>query len=142
MKRTLALALATFLGLGLLSYWPRVWRRTPLAASPAGAAATAPIHPGILNQCSKTEPMEYRAWAAQCHAMAAKAKSDEDKRPWLELAEKWQRLAVQVANSPSSQQAHRPSARKIQTETLTDSVRKILCTEWGYLCPTPSADAG
>jgi hypothetical protein len=47
---------------------------------------------------------EYRAWAAQCHAMAAKAKSDEDKRPWLELAEKWQRLAVQVANSPSSQQ--------------------------------------
>jgi hypothetical protein len=26
--------------------------------------------------------------------MAARAKSDEDKRPWLELAEKWRRLAV------------------------------------------------
>jgi hypothetical protein len=51
---------------------------------------------------------EYRAWAAQCRAMAARAKSDEDKRPWLELAEKWQRLAVQVANSPSSQQAQQP----------------------------------
>jgi hypothetical protein len=36
--------------------------------------------------------------------MAARAKSDEDKMAWLELAEKWQRLAVQVANSPSSQQ--------------------------------------
>jgi hypothetical protein len=48
---------------------------------------------------------EYRAWAAQCHAMAARAKSDEDKRPWLELAEKWRRLAEQVANSTSSQQA-------------------------------------
>jgi hypothetical protein len=51
---------------------------------------------------------EYRAWAAQCHAMAARAKSDEDKSPWLELAEKWQRLAVQVANSPSSQQVEQP----------------------------------
>ena len=51
---------------------------------------------------------EYRAWAAQCQAMAARAKSDEDKRPWLELAEKWQRLAVQAANSASSQQAEQP----------------------------------
>jgi hypothetical protein len=51
---------------------------------------------------------EYRAWAAQCHAMAARAKSDEDRRPWLELAEKWQRLAVQSANAASSQQPQQP----------------------------------
>jgi hypothetical protein len=37
--------------------------------------------------------------------MAARAKNDEDKRPWLELAEKWLRLAEQVASSTSSQQA-------------------------------------
>jgi hypothetical protein len=40
--------------------------------------------------------------------MAARAKSDEDKRPWLELAEKWLRLAEQVANSTSSQQPQQP----------------------------------
>jgi hypothetical protein len=53
---------------------------------------------------------ENRASAAQCHAMAARARSDEDKRPWLELAEKWQRLAEQVANSTASQQAQEPPA--------------------------------
>ena len=45
---------------------------------------------------------------AMPHAMATRAESDEDERPWLELAEKWQRLAVQVAHSPSSQQAQQP----------------------------------
>jgi hypothetical protein len=44
--------------------------------------------------------------------MAARAKSDEDKRPWLELAEKWRRLAVQVADSIPSQQAQQPQPTK------------------------------
>jgi hypothetical protein len=46
MKRTLALALATFLGLGLLSTGLSV-AQDAMAASPAGAAATAPIDPGF-----------------------------------------------------------------------------------------------
>jgi len=44
--------------------------------------------------------------------MAARAKSDEDKRPWLELAEKWRRLAVQVADSIPPQQAQQPQRAK------------------------------
>jgi hypothetical protein len=31
-------------------------------------------------------------------------RATKNESPWLELTEKWQRLAVQVANSPSSQQ--------------------------------------
>ena len=58
---------------------------------------------------------EYRAWAVQCWAMAARAKTDEDKRPWLELAEKWQRLAEQVAPAGPAQQARQPQP---QTEAL------------------------
>jgi hypothetical protein len=57
---------------------------------------------------------EYHAWAAQCQTMAARGKSDEDKRPWLELAEKWRRLAEQVANSTSSQQAEQPQPEKLK----------------------------
>jgi hypothetical protein len=38
---------------------------------------------------------EYRAWA-QCRTMAARAKSDEDRQAWLEIAEKWRRLAEEV----------------------------------------------
>ena len=40
---------------------------------------------------------EYRAWAAQCRTMAARAKSDEDRQAWLELAEKWRRLANELS---------------------------------------------
>jgi hypothetical protein len=40
---------------------------------------------------------EYRAWAAQCRTMAARAKSDEDGQAWLELAEKWRRLANELS---------------------------------------------
>jgi hypothetical protein len=39
---------------------------------------------------------EYRAWAAQCAAMAARGGREEDKRAWLQLAEKWRALADQA----------------------------------------------
>jgi hypothetical protein len=47
---------------------------------------------------------EYRAWAKQCLAMAARAKAEEDKRPWLELAEKWKNLADAAENRQQAQQ--------------------------------------
>ena len=55
---------------------------------------------------------EYRAWAAQCLAMAARAKREEDKRAWLELAEKWRRLAEQTnGNNDVPQLAQQPAAK-------------------------------
>jgi hypothetical protein len=47
---------------------------------------------------------EYRAWEAQCRAMAVRAKTDEDRRPWLELADKWRRLAQQANGAQQAQQ--------------------------------------
>ena len=41
---------------------------------------------------------EYQAWAKQCLAMAARGGREEDKRAWLQLADKWQRLADQTSN--------------------------------------------
>src|SRR4051794_29051237 len=61
---------------------------------------------------------EYRAWAAQCRAMVARAKSEKDKGPWLELADKWQRLADRVSPDGPAQQAQQPSREKFQAETL------------------------
>jgi NAD-dependent oxidoreductase involved in siderophore biosynthesis len=56
---------------------------------------------------------EYRAWAAQCLTMAARAKSDEDRQPWLELADKWQRLANEVGQrNRVRQQAQQPQPTK------------------------------
>jgi hypothetical protein len=42
---------------------------------------------------------EYRAWAAQCAAMAARGGRAEDKRAWLQLAEKWRALADRADGS-------------------------------------------
>lgn len=42
---------------------------------------------------------EYRAWAAQCVAMAARGGREEDKRAWLQLAEKWRALAEQAEDN-------------------------------------------
>jgi hypothetical protein len=42
---------------------------------------------------------EYRAWAAQCAAMAARGGRAEDKRAWLQLAEKWRALAEQAEDN-------------------------------------------
>lgn len=56
---------------------------------------------------------EYRAWAAQCLTMAARAKSDEDRQPWLELADKWQRLANEIGQrNRVRQQAQQPQPTK------------------------------
>jgi len=49
---------------------------------------------------------EYRAWAKQCLVMAARGGREEDKRAWLQLADKWQRPADQTSNrNPAAQQA-------------------------------------
>jgi hypothetical protein len=58
---------------------------------------------------------EYRAWAAQCRAMAARAKGEKARTPWLELANKWQRLADGVASDGPAQQAQQPQPRKISS---------------------------
>lgn len=55
---------------------------------------------------------EYRAWAAQCRAMAARGGREEDKRAWLQLAEKWQALAEQADNNNRvAQLAQQPPAK-------------------------------
>jgi hypothetical protein len=51
---------------------------------------------------------EYRAWAKQCLAMAARGGREEDKRTWLELADKWQRLAEEAGSR--GQQAQQPQS--------------------------------
>jgi hypothetical protein len=43
--------------------------------------------------------------------MAARAKSDEDRQPWLELADKWQRLANEIGHRVR-QQAQQPQPTK------------------------------
>src|SRR3954447_8908610 len=62
---------------------------------------------------------EYRAWAAQCRTMAARAKGEKAMRPWLELADKWQRLADGVAPDGPAQQAQQPQREKSQAERLS-----------------------
>jgi len=57
---------------------------------------------------------EYRAWAAQCRTMAARAKGEKARRPWLELGNKWQRLADGVASPDRpAKEAQQPQPRKI-----------------------------
>ena len=76
---------------------------------------------------------EYRAWAAQCHAMAARAKSDEEE-PVARACRKVAAAGCAGAPIPPLlSKSNSPSARKIQTGTLTDSVRNILGTKWGHL---------
>jgi hypothetical protein len=56
---------------------------------------------------------EYRAWAAQCRAMAARGGREEDKRAWLQLAEKWRALAEQADNNNRVVQlAQQPPAKR------------------------------
>jgi hypothetical protein len=45
--------------------------------------------------------------------MAARAKSEDGKKPWLELADKWQRLADQVAPDRPAQQAQQPQPKEL-----------------------------
>jgi NAD-dependent oxidoreductase involved in siderophore biosynthesis len=52
---------------------------------------------------------EYRGWAKQCLAMAARGGGEEKKMAWLQLADKWQRLAEQAGNhNHVAQQAQQP----------------------------------
>jgi hypothetical protein len=37
-------------------------------------------------------PDEYRIFAAECRRMAASTRNDDDKRSWLQLAERWVRM--------------------------------------------------
>jgi hypothetical protein len=66
---------------------------------------------------------EYRAWAAQCRAMAARAKGEKARTPWLELANKWQRLADGVASDGPAQQAQQPGREKFQAERLSTNTQ-------------------
>ena len=53
-------------------------------------------------------------WDAVAGTMAARAKGEKARRPWLELGNKWQRLADGVASPDRpAQQGQQPQPRKI-----------------------------
>jgi hypothetical protein len=59
---------------------------------------------------SRYKVNEYRQWTAECLSFAAKAEREEDKRTWLGLASKWERLANEAAWR--GQQAQQPQPQQ------------------------------
>jgi hypothetical protein len=58
---------------------------------------------------SQLNAQKYRERSAQCLALAERARRDDDKSTWLELAGKWQRLADEAGSR--DQRAQQPQSQ-------------------------------
>jgi hypothetical protein len=56
-----------------------------------------------------SEADEFRQYAAQCLTCAHSATDSESRIAWLDMAQKWQRLAEKVGARPVPVTEHRPA---------------------------------